>query len=390
MKTNNNKDLGLSPSDIYSEIKDDSNTCHYKFNGKIRRHLDSSNGLSLGPIERFVDKVINSSLPGFNAIYKAIGNQGKIAEFRNTRLSIYFKSVDSFISTVYDHDIYYIYSEYIKLFYEACNELNLHLRRFVNHLFYLDDINKYEAELFNELIELIRFKSRLPKFKHAVARRERRAAQMFESIKSYVDSLFFNHSKLLVIRLDLGYLVEVDEVTRKTKKNTTLQEAKNDLANLWRNKRHNSLFDEMVGYVWKLEYADMKGYHFHLILFFNGSNVQNDYHIADMIGRYWCEVITNNRGIYFNCNAVKTKYKHLGIGKISAESPADSELRLNLINYVVKYLTKKEQFLRIKFSKKERVIGTGEKPSRPKKPGRPRNSRRDELAALAQGLNCLI
>lgn len=377
----------VSSSDIYLEIKKQTSTCHYKSNGKIKQYLNSSNALSLGPIEKFVDRVINSDEAGFIVNSNVIGIGRNSTLLIKTTFSRFFKKMDSFISIIYDHDSYYIYSENIKLFHEACNELSLHERRFINPGFYLADLVKYEAELFNEVIELMRCKSKLPKFRYEVARRERRSSQMFDSIKTYVNSLFDVYSKLLVIRIDLSYVTELDEFRLETQQQTSLEQAKNDLANLWRNSRHNSLFAEMVGYVWKLEYAELKGYHYHLILFFNGSNVQNDYYIANTIGQYWHEVITGNRGIYFNCNAKKSGYAHLGIGKISAESPEDADLRLNLMNYVVKYLTKKEQFLRIKFKKKERVIGKGVKPAKAIKLGRPRNSRRDELAALAQELN---
>jgi hypothetical protein len=166
---------------------------------------------------------------------------------------------------------------------------------------------------------------------------------MFKKLKDYVDALFAKHSRLIVIRLDLSYHVSND---LQPKQLVTLQQAKNDLAHLLKNTRHNALFEHVVGYIWKLEYGQSRGYHYHIILFFLGSKVQKDVYIAMQIGKYWSEVITNKRGHYYNCNNDKAKHDsfgNLGIGRINAD---DTRLRFNLLNKVVKYFIKKEQYLR--------------------------------------------
>lgn len=102
-----------------------------------------------------------------------------------------------------------------------------------------------------------------------------------------------------------------------------------------------------------------------------GSKVLKDAYLADLIGKYWVEFITAGRSTFFNCNAEKDKYKYkyLGIGMISY---GDDALGINLLK-VVRYLTKKDQYLRKKVSTRHRVFGRGDIPDlRRSKAGRPR------------------
>lgn len=49
----------------------------------------------------------------------------------------------------------------------------------------------------------------------------------------------------------------------------------------------NNPLKDAVGYVWKLEYGPEKGYHMHLLVFFDGSMVRKDQALAYLIGKYW-------------------------------------------------------------------------------------------------------
>ena len=80
----------------------------------------------------------------------------------------------------------------------------------------------------------------------AISKEKRRQA----SNEKYVDALQENHSKLCVVRLDLGY--KKDETN---KANITLEEANKDINKLLNNRRNNSTFDNNVGYLIKIEYG---------------------------------------------------------------------------------------------------------------------------------------
>jgi len=371
----NNDDL--SASDIYKYIESSSSIYSTKSNDEIISFYNDDCYLVLERLEAFVNYVItsNDDYPKQNDDTPINGKH--IKNVTKPKICIYFKRINSFITTIYKHDAYYIYSENIRLFQEACYSLQLHQQCFNNPLDYNHSINKYAYEVFNDLIRFIRNKSKTAEFSKRVTDRKNYATRMFNKLKDYVDALFAKHSRLVVIRLDLSYHVSNDLPPKQL---VTLQQAKNDLAHLLQNTRHNALFEHMVGYIWKLEYGHSKGYHYHVILFFLGSQVQKDIYLAMQIGEYWSEVITDKRGYYYNCNDDKNKHDllgNLGIGRINAD---DANLILNLLNKVVKYFTKKEQYLQLKLSRKDRVLGKGWIPDAPSGRGRPRNSKIDERA----------
>lgn len=372
MTQENNNSNDLSSDYIYTTLRKNSSFYHAEINGSIKCFRNSENVPALSMIENFVKKIIKSDDSGLHKVEKKAKDGQSIVTFQTSKWGNEYKALDAYITIIYEHETYYIYSENIRLFHEACNELQLHLIRFKDPNYFYSKINKYEGELFNDLINLIRAKSQTKEFKDRLRNRVAKSDQQFNEYKKYIEALFKKHSRLIVIRLDLSYLVSMDENTFETKQLVKLADAKCDLEHLLKNRRHNALFEHMVGHIWKLEYGKNKGYHYHLILFFLGSKVQNDAYIAHQIGNYWKVDITDKRGIFHNCNNNKDKYIHLGIGRINANSPEDAHLRFNLINYVLKYFTKQEQYLRIKLDPKDRTIGRGLMPDAHSGRGRPR------------------
>jgi hypothetical protein len=174
-----------------------------------------------------------------------------------------------------------------------------------------------------------------------------------------------------VLRVDLAYRKDVDTAFLNEEEiNEKYWQAKADREHLFRNTRSNSLFNSMVGYCWKLELAPHKGFHYHMIFFYDGSKVQQDTNIARMIGEYWMNVITQGKGLYYNCNADKSKYERCGIGTINHY---DTELRENL-NLAAQYLAKPDDYLRDNASNIEvdRTFGRGVMREKIENRGRPR------------------
>ena len=99
----------------------------------------------------------------------------------------------------------------------------------------------------------------------------------------------------------------------------------------------------MVGYIWKLEHGPDKGFHYHMMFFFDGSKVREDGTLAKRIGQYWLNVVTNGRGVYYNCNADKSRYKNCGIGMVDH---SDNVMRDGLVKAVL-YLTKMDLYMKL-------------------------------------------
>ena len=105
-------------------------------------------------------------------------------------------------------------------------------------------------------------------------------------------------------------------------------------------------------------------------LFFVDSRT-NPYDIrwARQLSEIWENEITEGRGFAYNCNAVKFKYKHCGIGMVDH---CNEEAMKGLMR-IAAYLTKPDEWMRIRLDNNERSFGKGTiKPTTQKKRGRVR------------------
>jgi len=200
-------------------------------------------------------------------------------------------------------------------------------------------------------------------------RYEKNLRQNTNSSTDYIDGLFRRYARLLVLRVDFSYRNQNRYSITEKEIHEDYPQTKIDREHFFRNMRSNTLFDHLLGYVWKLEYGLNKGFHYHLIFFYDGSKVQQDINRAKMIGEYWQTTITQGRGIYFNCNAKQDQYKYPGIGIVNYY---DDKLRVNLIKAAT-YLTKSDYYASVIVLGEGRTFGKGQiKHKTSNRRGRPR------------------
>lgn len=216
----------------------------------------------------------------------------------------------------------------------------------------------------NECLDRMRQEVKSKQFLSKLNSYQRSSNKNYKELTEYVDALFERYSRLLVLRVDLSYSKENSKITQA--------EATRDRKRLFENARSNKMFDDMVGYIWKLEHGPEKGFHYHVMMFFDGARVREDITKASLIGRYWMNVVTRGRGLYYNCNAAKRVYKSCGIGMVDHR---DTQLRVGLQNAVV-YLAKTDLYMRLQ------TLGRGMgKMNRPT----PRDPRGRPRAAISAG-----
>ena len=165
----------------------------------------------------------------------------------------------------------------------------------------------------------------------------------------YLNNLFNQYSRLLIIRLDLGY---------QQHQITTYDTFRADMDYFIKLIPSNPVFKDLVGYIWKLEYGTDKGYHTHLLLCYDGAKRRSDYHIAKQIGELWQRQITLGRGIYFNCNTKEQKdnYHQCYLGMVHRSE----EDKINwMIDYGISYLLKTDEYLRLMKPDNRRILGRG-------------------------------
>lgn len=173
------------------------------------------------------------------------------------------------------------------------------------------------------------------------------------SIKSYVDELFAQYAKLLVVRVDFHFRDSV-----------TIEEAQEERE--WYLRSIKREYKSLVGYIWKLEFGKLREYHYHIAFFFNGNFVQNDIRIGRLLGGAW------KAGSYHNCNADKQKYEEWGTYGIGEVRWDDSNKRQRLLDHALNYLFKMDERLLATMFERSRSVGKMEVPHRSSKGGRPR------------------
>lgn len=303
-------------------------------------------GIRLHHLEKFVDHIIKTKLPGFTTSHKQDGRY----LYGWTKLSErYFPYLDKYLD-LYSPNLFY--SPKVGLFFTICIELSLFGNSFVNPNVLLSN-RTVAGESFNSLIQRLREEGNKPEFRKKSYRRSEGSKRQYCSLVSYTNALFQNRrSRLIVIRIDLRYKANNGSAMRSN-------QAKEDLSRLMTNMRSKPrLFGDLEGYIWKLECGNEGAEHFHFIFFFNNDHHQKDDWLGEVIGKYWEEAITSGRGTYFNCNRrdYKAKQKRLGIGRVEAN---DVEKRSNL-SLVLAYLCKSDQLIKAKTTKRFRSIGRGE------------------------------
>jgi hypothetical protein len=313
-----------------------------------------SNSLSIMEIDNFVKMVVSTTTVGF-LISRNENSAISLVELSAGR---YFCRINYYLSLF---DEYHVYAEHIQLFHDACTNLGIVAGVLgTNPYLYYPKWDKTGAEIFNDMLQLIRQISDTIEFKKKVYARQYNGVRNYQSCLRYVDALFAGHSRFLVLRVDFGYRKGLG---------VTIAEAQHDIEHYLNNRRGNRLFDTRIGYIIKLEFTVEKGPHFHCFFFLDGSMAFQDPYLAQEYCNYWMK-LTEGRGVFFNCNMKKHEYDYCGVGMIHH---ADTQMRANLL-LPIRYITKSDQCVKVKVSPKSRTFWRGEMPAvRATSVGRPRN-----------------
>ena len=186
------------------------------------------------------------------------------------------------------------------------------------------------AEVMNRFHAAIHRECTSREFKEAQRERNRRTQRNFTTGKQYLDTLLKQHSRLLVIRLDL----------HQPKRPITVAEFKHFhgvfLQKLRRRKKM-----KLLGYIWKLEYSIHTQFHYHFIFFLDGREHARDVLLGQMIGEIWNQVVGENH-CYFNCNDPKyqKRFSTSAVGRLERNDP----IKYNALLKVIRYFCKKDQF----------------------------------------------
>lgn len=212
-------------------------------------------------------------------------------------------------------------------------------------------INLLALEEVYWLLGALTIGSVVPAFRSAVSQYNHKTGYTdnLREYSHYIRNLFNTYSRLLVIRVDLGYQQGVS---------VTYEQFRTDVDYLLNIIPSNPAFKDLVGYIWKLEHGNDKGYHVHLLLFYNSAKRWSDYYIAQQIGELWQNHITLNRGLYFNCNTKQQKeqYHYCYLGVVHRN---EQQKITWIVEQGVSYLVKTDEYLRFTKPDDRRILGRG-------------------------------
>lgn len=340
------------------------NTVSVEVNGKEEpSRLESFNLLriSLIDMEAFVrDVEFSKGGVGFEiksnewgrtiAVHKPLGKR-------------YYNALVTFL-THYAHLDRQAYSPHVSAVCEAFEALGLHRHTVIFHdpVSIAPHAGKTCGEVFNDVITKISEIVGSRAFKERLRARRRNAERNETKGLAIEQKVFENKSRQLILMLHFGY-------REQYRPGISLDEIQAHRKRFFNNCRTNKLLRGIVDYIWKLEEGNESGLHLHVLIFYTADSCR-DVHIARLIGEYWVKV-TGGKGQYWNSNAAKqfhAKYGHgVGTGEIDwHDEPKREALRRN-----IRYMTKADQYLRMKYGEHCRLFGTSQVQEK-KKPGRPR------------------
>ena len=201
------------------------------------------------------------------------------------------------------------------------------------------------AELLDQFVERTYWLTEEKEFKYQQKKRKDRARNQFESAKQCVDLALEQRSRVLIIRLDLRF--------GKTQ-NPSLEQVKKDLRTFLRSVGRTKNLN-ILGYIWKLEFGQRRGFHYHFIFILDSRDHSQEIKLAQQIGQIWEKVI-GVEGAFHNCHfkAVNNQYDKLAIGRLHRHEQQKYQYLLGLL----RYFAKKDQFILHKNIGKERTLGT--------------------------------
>jgi hypothetical protein len=186
------------------------------------------------------------------------------------------------------------------------------------------------------------------------------------SLDAYIDAFVNCYARLTIIRLDLHLRLAPQQI------NFT-RDLLADMIMFW-GKFRRELYESKaipnpMGFVGSLEHGHYRGFHFHVLLIYDGSKYQKDIRISQLIGEHWKNKITNGRGDYHNCNATDPSgYKYYGVGRVDHWNTD----KISNLKLAARYLAKTDYSLQAVIDN-NRTFFRGNMPQPKKNMGRPRN-----------------
>ena len=195
------------------------------------------------------------------------------------------------------------------------------------------------VESLQSFVDFVRRACRSQAFQNLLHDHESKAEDNFRSGCDYLTSLFEQHSRLLILRIDLyfrpdakgwGYGKAADEAVTKYLRSLRL-----------------AYGPGYFGFVIKRENGISRGMHYHLMVILDGNLHRNAYYLTQQMGEKWIKRVGTDKGSFFNSYARKDRYRYNGLGLVHV---SDVEKLLGL-RIALWYMSKQDSELKVDDSK---------------------------------------
>jgi hypothetical protein len=172
------------------------------------------------------------------------------------------------------------------------------------------------------------------RFKRVESNRVKLEKKDLRSLCRYMAEGFQQHSRLLVLRVDL-YI----KPTHQTHEDVRIAEKCMEL--YLRALSEDRIVPDVLRWIWKRECGFDRGVHYHLLVALDGHKHQNACGLSINLGEAWLKRCGNLRASYFSCWARRHEYKYNAIGNVHI-----SDWRMVMgIREAIRYMVKGDGFV---------------------------------------------
>lgn len=172
--------------------------------------------------------------------------------------------------------------------------------------------------------------SRKPEYAAARRRHTRARSKRVAEVRDYVKALFAQRSRLLAVRVDLGYRKEPSFTGGVTQ--VSFEQVREDAEALIA-KLHKLPDEKFMGYVLRVEWGPKKGYHLHMLALLDGHKAKYRTRTAKAIGAVWAQV-TKGQGSHWEPKELKGEKR--GTGRFHRDDVGGREGLLHAAKYLCK------------------------------------------------------
>lgn len=222
--------------------------------------------------------------------------------------------------------------------------------------------------LFEQFARFVRRVAGSWKFVNAVRAREEQAQSNFNSARDFIIDLAEQHSKLLILRIDLYFKPCHDARHRDAIDKFTRW--------LRGGKCKSKLLPGYLGFIVKEENGLTRGTHWHMMVIAKGNLQRSAHYLTQQLGEEWARRTGQGPGSYHNCYSDRARYLANGLGVLELW---DWQKMLGL-RLALHYVTKQDCVLMASNDKVKHFWRSTSKHRDAARRGRPRNS--DQGVAL--------